>query len=44
MVFRREKIGFEGLLIILLVSLSFGLLHRLTSSVASQQQPLFDKV
>ncbi|MGD1855211.1 MAG: S41 family peptidase [Leptolyngbyaceae cyanobacterium] len=44
MVFRREKIWLQGLLIMLVVSLSFGLLQRLTSPVASQPQPLFDAV
>ncbi|MBE9068007.1 hypothetical protein IQ260_15255 [Leptolyngbya cf. ectocarpi LEGE 11479] len=44
MVFRQEKIWLKGLLIIIVVSLSFGLLQRLTNPVASQPQPLFDAV
>lgn len=44
MVFRLEKIWLKRLLIIIVVSLSFGLLQRLTGPATSQQQLLFDTV
>ena len=44
MVRRRDKFWLRGLLIVVLIGLSFGLLHRLTAPAASQQSTLFDTV
>lgn len=44
MVLRRDKIWLKGLLIVILIGLSLGLLHRLTIPASSQQQDLFDAV
>ena len=44
MVLRRDKLWFKGLLIVTLLVLSLGVLHRLTMPAASQQSALFDAV
>ncbi|ESA36888.1 peptidase s41 [Leptolyngbya sp. Heron Island J] len=44
MVLRRERIWLKGCLIVLLISLSFGLIHRLTTPAVSQQLELFEAV
>lgn len=44
MVLRRGKFWFKGLLIVILIGFSFGLLHRLTIPASSHQPALFDAV